>query len=81
MVLIHISTLVIDPPTPSGASFVVEAVAFGATHLICDGCSILVAVFLSLAGLDVMFCWKVKSARVTVGVDGGVTTFEVLPIG
>ena len=76
MVLIHISTLVIDPPTPSGASFVVEAVAFGATHLICDGCSILVAVLPA-----VMFRWKVKSARVTVGVDGGVTTFEVLPIG
>ena len=80
MYLIQISTLVIGPPTPSGA-FVVETVAFAATHLICDGCAILVAIFFPTAGLAVMFGWQVKSAGVTIGVAGGVTTFGALPIG
>eukprot|EP00978_Attheya_sp_CCMP212_P046403 scaffold391142_cov47-Attheya_sp.AAC.3 len=65
MYLIQITTLVIGPPTPSGAFGVVEAVAFSAAHLICDGCAILVAVFFPSAGLAVMGGWKVISAGVT----------------
>jgi hypothetical protein len=76
--MIYLTALFVHPPTPS---YVVEAVAFRASHFVGDGCCVVVAILFPFASFAGMFWWEVVPTRKTVGVTSGMGSFRALALG